>query len=187
VKDGQRVIHNKGTGAMGLGVAAAIGACLGGGGRRTICVEGDGSFHMSCQELETVRRLNLPIKFFVLNNQGYASIRASQQNYFGRLTGADASSGLTLPDTIRIAEAHGVATARISESTNLPEQVRKVLATPGPVVCEVAVIPDEPRIPYVKAMQRPDGTIVSMPLEDMYPYLDRYEFRANMIVPTLDE
>src|ERR1051325_6559859 len=77
---------------------AAIGACLASGRKPTICVDGDGGFQMNIQELETVRRLNLPIKFFVMNNDGYASIRTSQKNYFGKLTGADATSGLTLPD-----------------------------------------------------------------------------------------
>jgi acetolactate synthase-1/2/3 large subunit len=187
VKRGQRVFHNKGTGAMGLGVSAAIGACLGGGRRRTVCVDGDGGFHMNSQDLETVRRLNLPVKFFVLGNQGHASIRASQRGYFGRLSGADAASGLTLPDVSKVAAAYGIGTARIHESAGLRQQVQQVLETPGPVVCDVAVIPDEARIPRVQALARPDGTMVSKPLEDMFPYLSREEFRANMIVPPVEE
>ena len=97
VKAGQRVFHNKGTGAMGLCQPAAIGACLAAGRRRTIGIDGDGGFQMNIQELETARRLDLPLKFFVVNNGGYASIRSSQQSYFNRLTAADAGSGLTLP------------------------------------------------------------------------------------------
>ena len=96
VKTGQRVFHNKGTGAMGLAQPSAIGAAVAGGGRRTVVVDGDGGFQMNIQELETVRRLGLPIKFFIIDNNGYASIRSSQRGYFNRLTGADATSGMTL-------------------------------------------------------------------------------------------
>ena len=185
-KAGQRIVHNKGTGAMGLGQPAAIGACLAGGRRRTICVDGDGGFQLNVQELETVRRLNLPIKFFVINNQGYASIRSSQQGYFKRLAGADASSGLTLPDIVKVASAYGLAATRLCCEATLGPDLREVLDTPGPVVCDVMVIPDEPRAPRVSSMQRPDGSMVSMPLEDMWPFLDREEFHRNMIVPPLD-
>lgn len=186
-KPGQRVFHNKGTGAMGFCQPAAIGACLGGDKKTTICVDGDGGFQMNMQELETVRRLGLPIKFFVMNNDGYASIRTSQQNYFGKLTGADATSGLTLPDCIKVAKAFGLNAVRITDSQNLRQQVKQVLEMPGPVVCEVMVIQDEPRTPRVSSMQKPDGSMISKPLEDMAPFLDREEFLANMIVPTLDD
>lgn len=183
VREGQRVFHNKGTGAMGFCQPAAIGACLAGNKRPTVCIDGDGGFQLNIQELETVRRLALPVKFFVMNNQGYASIRASQQGYFKRLTGADMTSGLTLPDIIEVAKAYGLGTARISDPRNLRQQIDEVLKITGPVVCDVRIIPDEPRAPRVSSMQRPDGSMVSKPLEDMWPFLDREEFRSNMIVP----
>jgi len=188
VKAGQRIFHTTALGAMGFGLPASIGACVGGGGRRTVCVDGDGGFQFNIQELETVRRLNLPIKFFVLNNDGYASIRTSQKNYFaGRLVGADASSGLTLPDLGKVATAYGLSTARIENQSDLTSQVRRVLSMPGPVVCEVMVQLDEVRAPRVASMQRPDGSMVSKPLEDLWPFLDRAEFRANMLVAPLEE
>jgi len=187
VKAGQRVFHNKGTGAMGLCQPSAIGACLAAGRRRTIGIDGDGGFQMNIQELETVKRLDLPVKFFVVNNGGYASIRSSQQSYFNRLTAADAASGLTLPDLVEIGKAYGLASARISDPKCMRQQIRRVLETPGPVLCEVVTIPDEPRGPRVSATQKPDGTMVSKPLEDMWPFLDRDEFLANMIVPPLEE
>lgn len=187
-KAGQRVFHNRGTGAMGLGLPASIGACLASGTKRTISVDGDGGFQMNIQELETVSRLKLPIKFFVVNNQGYASIRASQNNYFpGNLVGADASSGLTLPDVTRVAAAYGLTTARIDGTGALRERIRQVLDAPGPIVCEVVVRPDEARGPRVASMQKPDGSMVSKPLEDLWPFLEREEFLANMIVPALEE
>ena len=187
VKAGQRVFHNKGTGAMGFSQPAAIGACLAGGRRRTVCVDGDGGFQLNLQELQTVKRLELPIKFFVIDNAGYASIRASQQGYFGRLTGADATSGLTLPDLVKVASAYGLGAMRISNPADMRAQVRQALAMPGPVVCDVVTIPDEPRAPRVASVQRPDGSMVSKPLEDMWPFLPREEFLANMIVPPLEE
>ena len=114
VKKGQRIFNTEGLGAMGFGPPAALGGCLAGGGRRTICIDGDGGFHMNSQELETIRRLRLPIKFFVLNNNGYASMRTTQRNHFGgRFTASDPASGLTLPDTRKIAEACGVPALRI--------------------------------------------------------------------------
>ncbi len=172
---------------MGLCQPSAIGACLASGRKRTVCVDGDGGFQMNIQELQTVKRLNLPVKFFVVNNNGYASIRASQQGYFHRLVAADPTSGLTLPDLVEIGSAYGLSTIRICDPNSLREEIRRVLASPGPVLCEVVTIPDEPRGPRVSAMQRPDGSMVSKPLEDMWPFLDREEFRANMIIEPLEE
>ena len=185
-KRGQRIFHNKGTGAMGFCQPAAIGACLASGGRLTICVDGDGGFQLNIQELETVRRLGLPIKFFVMNNGGYASIRQSQRAAFGALTGADAGSGMTLPDVVAVAKAYGLAAERIADSAQLRERIRAILAAPGPLVCDVRIIPDEPRAPRIASRQLADGSMVSSPLEDLAPFLDRDEFRANMIVPPLD-
>jgi acetolactate synthase-1/2/3 large subunit len=186
-KVGQRVFHNKGTGSMGLSQPAALGACLAAAGRRTVAIDGDGGFAMNIQELETIRRLNLPIKFFVVNNAGYASIRSSQTNYFSRLTAADTTSGLSLPDYVKVAQAYGIASRRLTNPATLREELREVLETHGPLVCEVMVIPDEPRVPRVSSVQRQDGSMVSKPLEDLFPFLEREEFRENMLIPTLEE
>jgi acetolactate synthase-1/2/3 large subunit len=186
-KAGQRNFHNRGTGAMGFGIPAAIGASLGARGRRIVAVDGDGGFQLNIQELATVARLRLPIKFFVVNNDGFASIRASQKGYFGRLVGADRTSGLTLPDVTRVAEAYGVPALRIERPAEMADRVREALATPGPLVCEVIVAPDEPREPRLASIQRPDGTMVSRPLEDLFPFLPREEFHANMLIPTVED
>ena len=182
VKRGMRVLNSEGLGPMGFGIAASIGACIASGRRRTVSIDGDGGFHMNSQELETVRRLDLPIKFFVLNNNGYGSIRTTQRSYFeGRLVGSDPSGGLTLPDTLKIAAAYGVPSARIDDHTNLAERVREVLETSGPVICEVRVTQNQFTAPRVASRQLPDGTMVSSPLEDLWPFLDRDELQANMI------
>jgi acetolactate synthase-1/2/3 large subunit len=186
-RTGQRIFHTAGLGSMGFALPAAIGVCLAGGRRRTVCVDGDGGFQFNIQELETVRRLELPIKFFVLNNEGYASIRASQANFFGEARlGCDAITGLTLPDISKVAAAYGLAAAVIADQTDLRAEVRRVLAMPGPVVCDVRVIPDEVRAPRLASYQRPDGSLVSRPLEDLWPFLPRPEFLANMMVPPLE-
>jgi acetolactate synthase-1/2/3 large subunit len=186
-KAGQRNFHNRGTGAMGFGIPAALGACLGSGLRRTIAVDGDGGVQFNVQELATVARLGLPIKFFVVNNDGFASIRASQKGYFGRLVGADPSSGLTLPDVTRVAEAYGIRARRMTRPAEMAHVIREILAEPGPALCDVVVAPNEPRVPRLASAQRPDGTMVSRPLEDLFPFLPRDEFRSNMLIPPIED
>ncbi len=188
MKRGQRVFSTGGLGAMGFGIPAALGACLAGGSQRTISVDGDGGFQMNIQELATVARLGLPIKYFVLNNQGYGSIRSMQRNHFnGHLVACDDSSGLGLPDTLRLAEAYGIRTLRITNQEGLRDRVREVLDHPGPMVCEVMMDPDQVVAPRVSTVVRPDGSMVSRPLEDLWPFLDRDEFAANMLIPVLED
>jgi acetolactate synthase-1/2/3 large subunit len=187
-RSGQRIYHTAGLGAMGFAIPISIGVCIAAGSRRTVCVDGDGGFQFNIQELETVARLQLPITFFVLNNNGYASIRASQKNYFGKATiGCDSETGLTIPDISRVAAAYGLKTTVLEGQRDLKRRVRDILDTPGPVVCDVRVIPDESREPRLSSVQRADGTFVSKPLEDLFPFLDRKEFLANMIVKPLLE
>jgi acetolactate synthase-1/2/3 large subunit len=187
VRSGQRVFSTNGLGAMGFGIPAAVGACVA-GGRRTICVDGDGSFPMNLQELEVVRRLALPIKFFVLDNRGYDSIRASQTTHFsGRLVAADPSSGLTLPDPAAVAAAFGIAHRRIDSSADINDRVRDVLEAPGPVICTVAVSPETSTQPRLSSVARADGTMVSRPLEDLWPFLDRQELAENLLIPPVGE
>jgi acetolactate synthase I/II/III large subunit len=187
MKKGQRLFHTSALGSMGYGLPAAIGACLGYGGRETVCVEGDGGIQMNIQELATVERLQLPIKIFILSNNGYSSIRSSQKNWFGRVTAADPASGMKLPDITKVGAAYGLPVYRIADQSKLREEIRRVLDTPGPIVCEVCCIPEEPRMPSTASAQRKDGSLYSKPMEDLWPFLDREEFRANMIVPPLPE
>jgi acetolactate synthase-1/2/3 large subunit len=186
IKRGQRCFHNRGTGSMGLGLPAAVGAAVA-SGHRTICVDGDGGFQMNIQELATVERLRLPIKFFIGNNDGYASIRASQTGYFHRLVGADKTSGVTLPDLAKVAHAYGLPYTRIEDKSALAHSIQQVLDSDGPIVCEVMIAPNEERIPRASSYIRPDGSMGSKPLEDLFPFLPREEFLANMIIPTLED
>ena len=185
---GQRIFHTAGLGSMGYGLPMSLAVCIGSNRQQTILVDGDGGFQFNIQELETIRRLNLPVKLFVLNNDGYASIRASQKAYFGEAQiGADAATGLTVPNLSKVANSYNIPAVIIKDQTNLREEVRKVLAMEGPVVIDVHVIPDEVRAPRLQSYQREDGTFVSKPLEDMYPFLSREEFLENMIVKPLPE
>lgn len=188
VKEGMRIFNSEGLGPMGFGLPASIGGCIASGRKRTVCIDGDGGFQLNIQELETVKRLNLPIKFFVLSNQGYASIRATQSNYFrGHFVGSSPSSGLSLPDIIKVAAAYGLSVARIQDHTNIRQQVRQVLQSDGPVVCEVIVLPDQSTMPRLSTTQRSDGSMISKPLEDLWPFLDRKELLSNMMIPAVEE
>ncbi|WP_444549219.1 thiamine pyrophosphate-binding protein [Candidatus Magnetomonas plexicatena] len=182
VKSGQRVINSPGLGSMGFGLPQSIGVSIA-SGKRTVCIVGDGGLQHNIQELQTMKRLNLPVKLFVLNNNGYAAIRNTHNRFFeGRLVCCDPSSGLTLPDTCKIAQAYGLSSIRISDQRNLKDEVANVLNTDGPVVCEVMVAPDLQTAPRLSSMAMPDGTMVSKPLEDLWPFLERDEFFDNMSV-----
>ena len=187
LKEGQRLFLTTALGAMGNGLPGVIGGCLGNARRRTICVDGDGGLQLNIQELETMRRLALPIKLFVTNNDGYASIRTSQSRYFGRLAGADSTSGVTLPSLRKVVEAFDLPYARIEHDRDLAGQIRALLDRPGPIVVEVMMPREEPRAPSLSSMRKPDGSMVSKPLEDLAPFLPRDEFRANMVIPPIDE
>jgi acetolactate synthase I/II/III large subunit len=188
LKRGQRLINAQGLGAMGTGLPGAIGTCLASGRRRTICVNGDGGFQLNIQDLETVKRLKLPIKYFILCNGTYASIIAAQRNHFkGHLVGCDPSSHLTLPNVIKVAEAYGIRAMEIKDQGYIRREVAAVLAHDGPVVCAVHVSSDQLTLPRATASTRADGSLFSLPMEDMAPRLPRDEFRANMIIPRLEE
>jgi acetolactate synthase-1/2/3 large subunit len=186
VKAGQRVVNAPSLGAMGTGLPGTIGACLASGRRRTICVNGDGGFQLNIQDLETVRRLQLPIKYFIWCNGGYGSIMATQRNYFrGHYVASEAGSGLTLPDITRVAEAYGIPSVRLGSHRQLRDEVRAVLDREGPVVCAVNMRPDQPTLPRVTSKMLRDGSMVTLPMEDLAPLLPRDEFLENMIIPPL--
>ena len=154
----QRIFHTTALGSMGFGIAASIGACLGGGGRPVVCVDGDGGFQCNIQELETVKRLNLPIKFFVLNNEGYKDPFAppAEGIFFGEtIIGCDEATGQTLPDVRKVAEAYGIRTDIITSQDSLAAEIQRVINTPGPVVCDVHIVLDEIRQPRLASTQLP--------------------------------
>lgn len=179
IKWGQRAFLTKGLAAMGYDIPACVGTCIASGNRRTVCVTGDGSAAMNMQELEVIKRRNLPVKIFVADNKGYSMIYGSQNgNFKGNLTGCTRESGLTLPDMKKIAEAFGIRGMHIENEENLKEQVAEVLNYDGPVVCTVNADITQKIVPRQANYMREDGQMASRPLEDMMPLLGREELEA---------
>jgi acetolactate synthase-1/2/3 large subunit len=171
---GQRVFCNPGLGSMGFGLPAAIGACLAGEKKRTICIVGDGSLQHNIQELELVKRYDLPIKIFVLNNKEYASIRATQNKFFeGNKVGCDKDSGVTLPDLSGIAEAYGIGYFRFEKESSLGVDLWYCLDEDmAPALIEVVINGNMLTQPRVMNYVDEEGKIVSGTLENMWPFLD---------------
>lgn len=180
LRKGQRLISNSGSASMGYDLPAAIGAAMARDGIRVICLAGDGSLQLNIQELQTIAHHQLPVKIFVLNNGGYLSIRSTQSNFFGRLTGESPASGVSFPDFVKVGCAYGIPSVRVDRVSML-SQVREALDRPGPALVEVVLDPQQEFEPRSRSKQLPDGTIVSPPLEDMYPFLDADEMKKNTI------
>ena len=167
---------------MGYGLPAAIGACVANNRKSTVCIEGDGSIMMNIQELQTIKHNKLPVKVFILNNNGYMSIKQTQRNFFdGRMTGAGEDSGVSVPDFNAVAQAFGLKSIKICDNTKMQEQIRSVLESSEPVVCNVIVKPDYIFTPKLSSRKLEDGTMISASLEDMYPFLDREEYNSCFI------
>jgi acetolactate synthase-1/2/3 large subunit len=185
VQLGQRLFSNSGAASMGHDLPAAIGAAVARGGKRVVCLAGDGSLQMNIQELQTVAHHRWPLKLFVLNNGGYLSIRQTQSNFFGLQVGATAESGVSFPDHVRLAQAYGLGATRLV-GPDFVQELRRVLASPGPEVCEVMLDRNQTFEPKLTSRRLPDGRMISSPLEDMAPFLSREELRENMLVPLLE-
>jgi acetolactate synthase-1/2/3 large subunit len=182
-KAGQRVFLTSGLGAMGYGLPAMIGAYMASDRRPFVGVESDGSLMMNLQEMQTVATLRLPLRLFVFNNRGYASIRNTQRNYFdGRYVGSGPTGKLETPDFVALAKVFGWDAFRIDDVADLADGIERALAHDGPLLVDVTLVEDEALFPKSAALPQPDGSMRSMPLEDMSPLLSREEFRANMIV-----
>lgn len=185
LKRGQRLFSNSGCASMGYDLPAAIGAAYAAGGaRRIVCLAGDGSIMMNLQELQTIVGNRLPVKVFVLNNDGYHSIRQTQTNYFAdNIVGCGPDSGLTFPDFTRLAGGFALASSRIADHGALAAGVRAALAGDGPHLCEVMLDKSQQFAPKLASRRLEDGTMVSPSLEDMAPFLPREELAAAMRVP----
>jgi len=187
-KPGQRVFLTSGLGAMGYGLPAMIGAGIANGRRPFVGVESDGSLMMNLQELATIRAQSLPLRLFIMNNGGYASIRNTQRNYFdSRFVGTGPGSGLFIPDIVAVAQSMGIAASRVADAADLREAVCRTLDQDGPVILDIALQPDETLWPKAAALPQADGSMLSMPLEDMSPLLPRAELRQQMLVPLAPE
>lgn len=190
IQKGSRMANNSAVASMGYGLPAAIGTCIGGGRRTTICLEGDGSIMMNLQELQTVLTNRLPIKIFLINNNGYQSIRITQNNLFKEhcKVGIGPESGdLSFPEFRKIAEAFGYPYYSASSNAEMKKVVNEVLALDGPVFCEIFTDTTQVWEPKSSTKRLPDGTLVSPPLEDLAPFLPREELERNMFIPLMPE
>lgn len=190
IKKDARFIINSAIASMGYGLPAAIGACVAFDNKTTVCIEGDGSIMMNLQELQTVLTNKLPIKLFLINNEGYHSIRQTQNNLFKEHTkvGIGPESGdLSFPSYKKLAEAFGYPYFEAHSNAEMKEAVDKTLATDGAVFCEIYVSPKQNFEPKSATKRLEDGTLVSPPLEDLAPFLPREEIEKNMYIPMVNE
>jgi len=191
VKFGQRHVITGGLSTMGfmpgvIGAAAAArrDADKAGGqadcGRDVYCITGDGSLQMNIQELITIAHNRLRTKLIVNNNNGYLLIRLTQKNFQeSRFIGIDKDTGVGFPDLEKIANAYGIHYIRIASLADCDAKLKELFEYPGPVICDVLTPPDQPLIPRVASKKMPDGRMVSMPYDDMYPFLPREEYEGN--------
>lgn len=188
MQQGQRLVVGAGIGCMGSGLPESVGACFAANKGRTFCTIGDGSLQFNIQELQTLVHHQLPVKILCFNNDGYLSIRITQDGFLdSKYIGSDKSGGITMPQYEKVAQAYGVTYVRVANDLGIDAAIRTVLDTPGPVLCEIMVDRDQELIPRLGFKMRPNGTGVGMPLEDMAPFLSREEFLSNMVIAPLPE
>lgn len=180
MKSGQRMFANSGCAAMGYGFPAALGCAVAKGGQRVICIDGDGSFQMNIQELQTVAYHKLNIKIIIINNNGYHSIRQTQTNLFsGELVGVCRDNGVSFPDLEKIAFAYGIPFLRVVSEQDIKENILTMLNENGPWICEVVVDEKQNFEPKLSSKVLEDGTIVSPEIDDMFPFLPKEEYETN--------
>lgn len=185
IKEGQRFIMNCALSSMGYDLPAAIGACIAGGRKTLVCIAGDGSIQMNLQELQTIITNKLPIKIFIINNQGYHQIRLTQRNLFKgeALVGVGPEShDLEFPDMEKIAWAYGYPYFKCSKNKDIKEFIKDVLDCDGAVMAEVFTDTEQVYEPKSSTKKLDDGTLVSPPLEDLAPFLSREELQENMLI-----
>ena len=171
---------NSGCAAMGYGFPAAIGCAVAREGKRVICVDGDGSFQMNIQELQTVAYHQYNLKIIILNNNGYHSIRQTQTNLFRPpLVGVCKENGISFPDMQKIAYAYGIPYVCIENEEQIQPVFEQCMDTDGPLICEVIVDEKQNFEPKLSSKVQPDGTIVSPEIDDMFPFLTKEEYMEN--------
>jgi len=188
IKSSQRY-HTSGAQAdMGFTLPASLGVCFAKPDNPVIGITGDGSFQMNIQELQLMKHHQPNLKLVIWNNAGYLSIKTTQRKFFNeRFAGTGEKSGLSFPDSEKIASAYGIDFYRFDEAEDLRNTLPSILKTKGPTIIEVICPEFQEVIPNVSAVKREDGSMLSKPLEDMYPFLERESFYSEMIVDALDE
>jgi acetolactate synthase-1/2/3 large subunit len=180
IKKSTRFWTNSGSASMGYDLPAAIGASLANEGKSVVCLAGDGSIMMNIQELATISGYKLPIKIFILNNQGYSSIYQTHRNFFnGREIGASDKSGVFLPNFERIAYGFDFHYFKLMSTQELENNIQNIIAHEGPYICEVILDDSQFFAPKLSSKVLEDKTIISPSLEDMFPFLTEAELDDN--------
>ncbi len=188
LKKGQRLWTNSGCASMGYDLPAAIGIAKAAPGKKIICLAGDGSLMMNLQELQTIAGYNLPIKIFILNNNGYSSIFQTHRNFFnGVEVGAGPKSGVSFPNFEQLARSFEIEYLSCASHHDMSVAIEAAMLSDAPTICEVLLDPDQPFAPKLGAKQHPDGRITSPPLEDLSPFLPREELLKNLLIQPIDE
>jgi acetolactate synthase-1/2/3 large subunit len=183
IKNKQRTFWNSGCATMGYDLPASIGACFANNRKSVVCLAGDGSIQMNIQELQTIIHHQLPVKIFYLNNNGYISQRQTQDSFFnGFRIGADPESGVSFPDVIKLGAAYGFKTYQLNNHDQVEKMLPEILANQQPLICEVIFPSDYKFSPKLSSKKLDDGRMVSSPLEDLAPFLDRDEFKKNLLI-----
>jgi len=168
---------------MGYDLPAAIGAYYAAPDKQIICLAGDGSIQMNLQEMQTIVHNKIPLKIFLINNNGYHSIRQTQTNFFGKpLVGCEPENGVSFPPMGKIAKAYGIKYLKCNRNSQLVETIDQTLKNKDTIICEVVVDPEQPFAPRASSKKLPDGRMVSRPLEDMAPFLSEAELNNNMLI-----
>ena len=190
IKKGQRFIINSAVASMGYDLPAAVGVCVSLDKQEIVCLTGDGSIQMNLQELQTILTNKLPIKICVINNDGYHSIRQTQTNLFGNHTKVGIgpeSNDLSFPSLEKLAWAYGYPYASCKSNDEIDAALDKAFSTEGAFIVEAFVDPTQFFEPKSSTKRLPDGTLVSPPLEDLAPFLDREELKSIMKIPMMEE
>ncbi|KMY86513.1 Acetolactate synthase large subunit [Candidatus Paraburkholderia calva] len=179
IKKHQRAALNGNWGSMGWDLPTAVGAHYA-TGKRTLCITGDGSLMLNSQELLTIGANKLPVKVFVFNNNGYGSIKATQNNFFeGRMVGSGPSSNVYNPDFEALARAYGLDYTKVSLHSMLLQSLSEFMKSEGPGLCEVMVSPEQWISPKATSFRNAEGKLESKPLDDMFQFLPAEEIEEN--------
>jgi acetolactate synthase-1/2/3 large subunit len=168
--------------SMGFGLPGAIGAYFADPSKDILLIAGDGGIQMNIQELQTVIHNKIPLKIFLLNNNGYLAISLMQDNLFkSNYIGSNPDSGISNPNFVKLADAYGFKTYIFNNNIELEKGIDEVLSTKGPVLCEIKMIENQLLIPRVQSSKDKNGKIISNSLENMFPYLNDEEMKEIML------
>lgn len=184
VKKDQQLNSSTGCASMGYDLPSAIGAWFSTNKKRIILITGEGSLMMNLQELQTISHYKIPVKIFLINNNGYLAIKNTQNSFYnGNFAAVDSNTGVSFPSFSKVAEAFGLGYTKIENHDKIGDKILETLNYEGPIICDINMSPAQPLFPKVYSEKLPDGTMISRTLEDMYPFLDRQEFSDNMSIP----